>query len=90
MNYDQFKEVLNLPDFDPSQHAALVINSTVSDEEFMTFFSEHVKNIRVCVHSINYGKTYIIVNNDVTIDDSLTNYEIVVPLASNIISGDSV
>jgi hypothetical protein len=89
MNYDQFKEILNLPDFDPTQHAALVINSAVPDEEFMSFLSEHVKNIRVCVHSTYYGRTYIIVNNDVTIDDSLTNYEIVVPLASNIVSGDS-
>jgi hypothetical protein len=89
MTYEDFSEILNVPHFDKNQNAAIILNSAIPDEEFMAFFTEHVSNIRFCFHTVYYNRTFIVINNDAVIDDSLSNYEVVVPLIAITNPGDS-
>lgn len=80
MTYDEFQTVLSLPQFNTNEHAALVVyNQILPEEEFMPFFTQHIKNLRLCFHTHVGSNIYIVVNKDMEID-GLSDYELVTPL----------
>jgi hypothetical protein len=83
MTYDEFKLALDVSEIYDNSHIGLVLNREIPDDGFMAIFQEHVDNLRVCFHRTQHGNTYIIMNKDVELKETLENYEIVNNLPIN-------
>jgi hypothetical protein len=81
MKYENFSQFLQIPNINSSDHMALALQFSSSDEqEFLEYFLANSENIKLLYHHYSGGYVYVITNTDAVLNESLGDYETVTDL----------
>ena len=91
MIYEEFRQYLHLADIDSDRHIAIVLlNPPCEQNQFPEYFSENADNIQTFYFINQYGRFFAILNKDVVLKDTLSEYESVTDLPKIITQSEEV
>jgi hypothetical protein len=89
MTYDEFKNVLDLPNINSTEYIAIVVKDfNGNKQEFADFFFKNSSNSTKSFIKLNNGSVYMILNQDVVLNENIV-YESVTDLPEPIVSQES-
>lgn len=89
MTYDEFKNVLHLPDINSADYIAIVVKDfSGTKQEFADFFFENSSNSTKSFIKLNNGSVYMILNQDVMLNENIV-YDLVTDLPELIVPQES-